>query len=281
MALYMSFKKYIMSFNIAARLHMLPDFIIIGAMKCGTTSLFRYLEGHPDFYAPKTKEIHYFDFKYDKGLDWYRRQFPTKIRKLKCRLRRRRLVTGEASPYYMYHPHACRRIAALLPGVKLIVLLRNPVDRAYSHYHNEIRHGRESLTFEQALELEPERLRGEVEKMVEDERYFSVHHGHHAYLARGIYVEQLKACRAYFPRDQFLILDSDALFFDPQPVYDRVCDFVGLARHRIAEFKTHNPGGYQEQMSPALRRKLAEYYAPHNEALCAYLGMEFDWAKPA
>lgn len=269
-----------MSHPAASRLHLLPDFIIIGTMKGGTTSLFRYLEKHPDFYAPKTKEIHYFDFKYEKGLGWYRRHFPTKLRKLKCRLVGQRIVSGEASPYYMFHPHACRRIAAVIPEVKLIVLLRNPVDRAYSHYHNEVRHGRETLTFEEALDAEPDRLRGELEKMMADERYFSVHHGHHAYLARGIYVEQLKACRAHFPEEQFLILDSEVLFSDPQSVVDRVCDFVGLGRHRIPEFKTHNPGGYREQMPPALRKKLVEYYAPHNEALYDYLGMRFDWDEP-
>jgi len=258
---------------------MLPDFMIIGAMKCGTTSLFRYLERHPDFFGPKIKEIHYFDFKYEKGLDWYRRKFPTRLKKLKCGLKGQHIVSGEASPYYMFHPHACRRIAAVLPKVKLIILLRNPVDRAYSHYYNEIRHERETLAFEEALEAEPDRLDGEVEKMLEDEHYFSVHHGHHAYLARGVYVSQIRACREYFPEEQFLILDSDELFSNPQAVYDRVCAFVGLAPHRIDEFKTHNPGGYDRQLPAALRRKLVEYYAPHNQALYEYLGMKFDWDK--
>ncbi len=198
MMLAQRFRQSIMSHPGTAKLYVLPDMIIIGAMKCGTTSLFRYLAEHPDFFPPMTKEIHFFDSKYDQGLDWYRRRFPTKIKRLTCRLRGRRIITGEASPYYMFHPHAMRRIASILPTVKLIVLLRNPVDRAYSHYHYEVKHGREQLTFEEAIDAEPGRLAGELDKMLQDEGYFSVHYGRHAYLRRGIYVEQLKACRALF-----------------------------------------------------------------------------------
>ena len=269
--------KTIMSLPGASRLYMLPDVIIIGAMKCGTTSLFRYLSEHPDFFPPKSKEIHYFDYNYDKGVDWYRDKFPTKIRKWKCRLKGQAMMTGEASPYYMFHPHAMRRIASLLPDVKLIVLLRNPVDRAYSHYHNEVRHGRESLTFEQALDAEPGRLAGELEKMLQDEFYFSVHHGHHAYLARGIYVEQLKACQPYFKREQFFIVDSENMSADLQGVYDTVCAFLGLVPHTTKNGKQHNLGGYKEKMPHELRRRLIDYYAPHNRALYDYLGKRFDW----
>jgi hypothetical protein len=258
---------------------MLPDMIIIGAMKCGTTSLFRYLEEHPDFFPPKSKEIHYFDSNFDKGLDWYRRQFPTNVRRLKCRLMGQRIITGEASPYYMFHPHAMGRIASILPKVKLIVLLRNPVDRAYSHYHNEIKHGRESLTFGEALESEPGRLAGEVEKMLKDERYFSVHHGHHAYLSRGIYVDQLKACRTFFQKEQFLIVDSASMSTDLQRVYDKVCAFLGLVPYTLKDWKTHNRGVYKEKMPAHLRKRLIDYYVPHNQALYDYLGMRFDWDR--
>jgi hypothetical protein len=262
-----------------AKLYMLPDMIIIGAMKCGTTSLFRYLAEHPDFFPPITKEIHFFDSKYNQGLDWYRRRFPTKVRKLACRLRGRRIITGEASPYYMFHPHAMRRIASVLPKVKLIVLLRNPVDRAYSHYHYEVKHGREQLTFEQALDAEPVRLEGELEKMLHDERYFSVHYGRHAYLRRGIYVEQLKACRVYFQEEQFFVVDSAEMLVDLQGVYDQVCAFLQLAPHKIKNAKTHNRGVYQEPMPADLRKRLIDYFAPHNQALYDYLGMQFEWDR--
>lgn len=268
-----------MSHPMSAGLYMLPDVIIIGAMKCGTTSLFRYLEKHPDFFIPKMKEIHYFDYNYDKGLEWYRRHFPTKLKKWKCRLKGQRIITGEASPYYMFHPHARKRIASTLPGVKLIALLRNPVDRAYSHYQNEIRHNREYLTFQEAIEAEPHRLAGELEKMLEDENYFSFHHGHHGYLSRGIYVEQLKVWHDYIPKEHLLILDSETFFAETQKVYDTVCALLELPPYILKEFKPHNPGEYQQKMPAELRKKLLDYYVPHNEKLYDYLGRKFDWNK--
>lgn len=266
-----------MSQPIFAKMHMTPDVMIIGAMKCGTTSLFRYLEGHPDFLGPKMKEIHYFDFKYDKGIEWYRRQFPTKLKKMKCGLKGQRIITGEASPYYMFHPHACKRIASVLPNVKLIALLRNPVDRAYSHYQNEIRHEREHLKFEEAIDAEPNRLAGEIEKMLDDEFYFSFHHGHHSYLARGIYVEQIKVWHTLFPKKQLLILDSETFFENPLRGFDRVCSFLELSPFRIKEFKTHNAGEYKQQIPAKLRKRLSDYFNPHNEDLYNYLGTKFEW----
>ena len=273
-------KKMIMSLPGAKKLYMLPDTIIIGAMKCGTTSLFRYLCEHPNFSPPKSKEIHYFDYNYDKGLGWYSRQFPTKKMKWNGQLKGQQIITGEASPYYMFHPHAMRRIAHLLPDVKLIVLLRNPVDRAYSHYHNEVRHGRESLlTFEEALDAEPGRIDGELEKMLKDETYFSVHHGHHTYLSRGVYVEQLKTCHEYFKKEQFLIVDSAKMSADLQGVYNNVCAFLGLPPHTIKNAKPHNRGSYKDPLPDSLRRRLIDYYAPYNQALYDFLGMKFDWDK--
>lgn len=279
MAMLKKIKKYIKTEMVPSYFHMLPDFVIVGAMKCGTTSLFQYLAQHPDIIVSKKKEIHYFDFGYSNGLKWYRRQFPTKIQKIKRQLSGRRTVTGEASPYYMFHPHACKRMAALLPDAKLIVLLRNPVDRAFSHYYNEIRHERESLALEEAFEAEPERLAGEVEKMMEDEKYFSFHHGHHAYLARGIYIEQIRQVREYYPEDQLLVLDSDLLFSEPQQTCNHVFHFLGLPPWGIQEFKVHNPGQYKNPMSPELRKKLVAYYSPHNKALYEYLGTRFDWDR--
>ena len=194
-------------------------------------------------------------------------------------MRGRRIITGEATPYYMFHPHACKRIAAILPNVKLIALLRNPVDRAYSHYHNKIRGGRENLTFEEAIESEPRRLAGELEKMLIDESYFSVHHGHHGYLSRGLYVEQIKAWHACVPKEQLLIVDSETFFADPQGIYDKVCALLGLAPYRIRELIVNNPGDYDQKMPAALRKKLIDYFAPHNEELFGYLGVRFDWNK--
>ena len=142
----------------------LPDFFIIGAKKCGTTFLYHLLGQHPHVEAAKKKEIHYFDHHFSKGNDWYRSHFPPPTWK-----EGRRSITGESSPYYLFHPHAARRMAGVVPRARLIVLLRNPVDRAYSHYHQEAGRGHEPLTFEEAIEAEEARLRGERDRMLEHE----------------------------------------------------------------------------------------------------------------
>ncbi|MEJ2557594.1 MAG: sulfotransferase domain-containing protein, partial [Anaerolineae bacterium] len=122
-------------------MRVLPDFLIIGAQKCGTDSLFRYLGGHPCIKLASSKEAHYFDLKFDKGINWYRSHFPLIPYKYSVkRLRKQDLITGEATPYYLFHPHAPGRAAAIVPHVKLIVLLRNPADRAYSHYNHEVKY---------------------------------------------------------------------------------------------------------------------------------------------
>jgi len=259
--------------------HLLPDFIIIGAMRCGTTSLYRYLGQHPDVSVPETKELHFFDWQFAKGVSWYRRLFPTYVDRLRVRWSTgHRLVTGESSPYYLFHPHAPRRVAEALPRAKLIVLLRNPVDRAYSHYcYYEVKHGRETLPFEEALDAEPSRLSGELEKMLADPAYFSFEHGHHAYRARGIYVDQIMAWRRYFPATQMLVLTSEQLFSDTVTAYGEVLDFLGLRQHSLAEWGVHNAGEYTEPLAAHLRQRLSEHYAPHNQRLYDHLGVDYGW----
>ncbi|HEY9295730.1 MAG TPA: sulfotransferase domain-containing protein, partial [Phormidium sp.] len=159
-----------------------PDFIIIGAQKCGTTSLYEYLIQHPQILAASKKEVHFFDLNFAKGVDWYRQQFKPVSQKS---------ITGEASPYYIFHPLVPQRIYQLFPQVKLIVLLRNPVERAISHYYHEVRLGFEDLGLEDAIAQEPARLEGETAKILADETYYSYNHQHYTYLSRGVYVEQL------------------------------------------------------------------------------------------
>lgn len=139
---------------------MRPHFLIIGAARSGTTSLYSYLVEHPRVVAAAKKELHFFDLRFPNGPAWYRDQFPSLSPDT---------ITGEASPYYLFHSHVPKRVFKLLPHVKLIVLLRNPVDRAYSHYYHAVKHGIETLPFERAIEQEDERLRGEVARMLEEE----------------------------------------------------------------------------------------------------------------
>src|SRR5690349_3699828 len=172
---------------------LLPDFLIIGAQRGGTTSLYNYLQAHPNIHSASIKEVHFFDRKFQKGVHWYRAHFPMRLTKVYAgRFRHEGFVTGEASPAYLFHPQVPERIARLLPRVKLIVLLRNPVDRAYSQYYHTLQLGYETLTFEEAIAAEEERIAGEREKISQDEYYQSHAFKHQSYLSRGIYVDQLQ-----------------------------------------------------------------------------------------
>ena len=159
---------------------ILPSFLIIGAQRAGTTSLFRYLLAHPDVAGPSggdaavwwVKETHFFDEKYSKGLDWYRSFFPLDATRQRRRKRGHDLLAGEATPYYMFHPAVPARAAATLPDVRLIALLRDPVERAYSHYQMMSRTGREKLDFQRGGDLRrqpPRRIRaGRDERTVRE-----------------------------------------------------------------------------------------------------------------
>lgn len=260
-------------------LRMLPDFVIIGAMKCGTTSLYRHLEQHPQIAPARRKEVHYFDWYYGKGEPWYRGQFPLASRASKSDDPVRRVITGEASPYYLFHPHAPGRLKQLLPEARLIVLLRNPVDRAWSHYHHVQKRNGENLSFEKALDAEQERLKGELERLEADPAYRSFEYQKHSYQARGVYVDGLRAWMAHFDPACFLILRSEDFFADPSQVYRQTLDFLGLAPYDLPRYEKFLAGSYESEMHPATRDRLVDYFRPHNRRLEELLGREMNWDR--
>jgi hypothetical protein len=260
-----------------SRVRPLPDFLIVGAQKAGTTALYAYLRRHPAIAGPSWKEVSYFDRHYARGEAWYRGQFPNRLR-LEVAERRlgSRPIVGEASPSYLFHPLAAERAAALVPDVRLIALLRDPVDRALSHYHHEVALGREPLSFEEAIEREEERTRGEVDRMLVDPSYFSHAWWDHTYLARGRYAEQLEKWLAVFPRERLLVLPSEELLAAPGETYARVLDFLGAPEHDLAGYPRVFERDY-EDMRPETRRRLAGAFAEPNRRLAGLLGRDLGW----
>ena len=248
-----------------ASLRALPDFLIIGEAKCGTTSLYDDLVSHPSVLEASIKEVHFFDLRYHRGLDWYKAQFP-----LAWRMRKTpgdRVQTGEASPYYLFHPHAPARIKQALPGVKLIAMLRNPVERAYSHYQHEFRKQRETLSFEEAVDREPERLRGELERMLENPRYNSREHRRHAYVTRGIYVDSLQHVKQLFGDRQLLVIKSEDYFTAPDAMLTAGSRFLELPPRAPRVFARKNVGSYAP-IDAGLRGRLVDLLrAPQLAAL--------------
>jgi hypothetical protein len=257
----------------------LPDFLIIGAQKAGTTALFAYLRWHPEITGPSWKEVSFFDRRYREDPRAYRASFPAKPRQwVTARRRGRWPLVGEASPSYILHPLAPQRAYDVVPEARLIALLRNPVDRAYSHYQHEVRLGREPLSFEDALDREPERLRGEVERMVAEPTYFSDAWWNYTYAARGRYAEQLERWFAVFPREQLLVLFTEELYEDTPGAYARVLSFLGARPHELTSYPRIFDHEYVT-MDPATRARLEAEFEEPNRELARLLGRELPWAS--
>lgn len=282
-------KQAIRSFGTAtSALRCLPDFLIIGAHRAGTTSLYSALAQHPCVLPnfPRLqhiKGVRYFDQHFHRGTAWYLSHFPTvACRSSAGRLRGSPMLVGEASPYYLFHPLAAERAAALLPHARLIALLRNPVERAYSHWRRERRDGREPLpTFEAALAAEPERLAGEEERIIADARYYSYAHENWSYLTQSLYFTPLRRWLDRFPPDQVFIESSERFLTDPQGVYNRVLAFLGLPPRRLCDTRPLNAVPPDAPVPDHLRAELRERLTLHNRELERYLSIEFDWDRTA
>lgn len=257
-----------------------PDFLIIGGQRCGTTSLFRTLAQHPAVLTPNLhKGVHYFDTAYERGTPWYRAHFP--LRSTAVRVEQRtgvRPLAFESSPYYGFHPLAAERIDRDLPGVKVLILLRDPVERAYSAHAHEIARGYETEDFETALALEDSRLEGEVERIRAEPGYNSHSHQHHGYLQRGRYVDHLQRLEAVFGRERMHVIDSHRFFSEPEPVYADVLDFLGLPALGSPVFERHNARP-RSPMAAELRSRLEGHFAPYDTRLAGWLGRPVSWRQ--
>lgn len=264
---------------------VLPDFLIIGTKRGGTTSMYNAIARHPNVVPlfpvrQRIKGVHFFDQHYDRGLDWYRSHFVTETQRRREEERLRGpCITGEGSPYSLFHPLAPERVARDLPEARLIVQLRDPVERAYSHYKERVRHDAEPLSFADAIDAEPERLRGEEERIVaEAPRYNSFAHENWSYAAHGVYVEQLERWTALIPRERFLILRSEDIYADFASQYAKVVAFLGLPVWTPPSFPKLNYHPSTD-MDPEVRDRLRAYFTPFDTRLAAFLGTDPGWGS--
>ena len=232
----------------------LPDFVIIGAQKGGTSFLYHLLTRHPLVEPAARKELHFFDHPeyFDHGAEWYRRCFP--------RLSAedgQRSITGEATPYYLFDPPVAKRMAEIVPKARLIALLRNPIDRAFSHYQMQVKRGTEPRTFEEAIEQQDS-----------------------SYMSRGIYVDQLLRWFEFFGKEQMLILKSEDFFERPVETLKVVLTFLDLPDWQPEASKLQqrrHSGTYTQKMDPSTRQRLEAYFEPYNQRLYECLDVDFGW----
>ena len=266
-----------------APLRMQPRFMIVGAQRCGTTSMYAYLCQHPLIYPARHKEIYYFNNPYRDNIASYRSNFPIAL------FKPNNAITGEATPAYMYKPNCLERIRQKFPDVKLIVLLRNPVDRAFSQYRAIFHEKRDTLLFEEAVKTEADRLRGEYERETRDPHYGSIALRDHGYLARGRYAEQLARMFDLFPREQVHVIQSEVMYENTEQVYSQLLDFLGLPAYtpkslanrtqELREDHTFASNCKTTRMSSEIRQYLVDYFKPHNNRLYDMLKCDFGWDK--
>ncbi|MGC3994494.1 MAG: sulfotransferase [Propionicimonas sp.] len=254
---------------------MEPDFIILGAQRAGTTTLFRVLNEHPDVVRPTvTKGTGYFESNYGKGRAWYRSHFP--IRALARWRTGGRARTFESSGYYLFHPLSASRIAADLPNVRVVAMLRDPVERAYSAHRHELRRGFETEEFEPALALEAERLAGEEDRIRTQPGYDSFDHRHHAYVTRSRYADQVQRYVDALGPERVFIVDADRFFTEPQDELTELFAWLGLNPWLPAEVEQWNAQP-REPMDDELRARLREEFAESDEKLRGLMRRPPSW----
>jgi hypothetical protein len=169
-------------------------------------------------------------------------------------------------------------MARALPAAKLIAVLRNPVERAYSHYQHMVRTQREKLSFTQALEQEGQRVDAVVDRVIAGEAEAVRCYRDYSYKSRGRYAEQLERWLGHYDRAQLLVLRSEDLFGRPEFVCDQIYGFLGLAAWKQPAYDNANPGQYSPADAVVLAG-LAEYFKPHNQRLYDLIGMDMDWER--
>ncbi len=252
-----------------------PDFIIIGAQKSGTSSMFYYLSQHPQLISSYKKEVHFFDGgltpyidNFKKGKHWYRTQFPLK------RILSNEKKFFEASPFYIFNPLTAKRIYNHLPKVKIIALLRNPTERAISHYFHSKFNNQEKLPINEALHKEELRLANIFEKQDYKNKYFI----HYSYKQRGLYKIQLERYFNEFSRKQILVLDSESFFSDPERILKEIFEFVEVdTDYNIKNLTPMNVTTNKSFVAPHVYKYLDQYFFPHNQALYDFVDINFSW----
>lgn len=265
-------------YGLTAPFRVLPNFIVIGVGRGGTTALFHYLGQHNCITKSAYDEIGYFDDNYHLGLHWYRSMFPTIFYKQKIIKKYGKFLTFEVTPWYIRRPWTAKRIHEILPNIKLIVILRNPVDRTYSHYHLSKRESGVTKSFDEVIGDDMNNLSKFSQKNNKFiDSYFQTL-VQNSYLARGFYVEQLEQWFEIFNKKQLLVISSEDLANKTQSTLDTVFKFLDVPQEKINDLKKINVAKYPP-MSNSTRKKLLEYFQIYNEKLFKLLNCRFEWEK--
>tara|TARA_Y100000741_G_scaffold362325_1_gene347908 strand:- start:626 stop:1471 length:846 start_codon:yes stop_codon:yes gene_type:complete len=261
-------------FGITAKSRVLPDFLLIGAVRSGTTSLYYDICQHPSVHEAAYDEIGFFDDNFHLGEEWYRSLFPSKKKMFEIKQETGRSITGEDTPFYIWNDIVIDRIFNMLPNVKLISILRNPVDRAYSNYQLGLREGTERRTFRDAIEDDMKFL----DKKKQEGYALTNDDYKKSYLAKGIYVEQLEKWFKVFRKEQFCIISTEDFSRKPDMTLKKIFNFLEITDYSIKKFEEKKKSKYNE-MDDSLRIEVEEFFSEYNSRLYNLIDQEFDWMK--
>jgi hypothetical protein len=261
---------------LTAHRRRLPDFLLIGAQRAGTSSLYKYLGHHPLVIPSLRKETGYFSRHYSNEISWYRAHFPLERSS-------KRALCFEATPDYLYWPTAPARVASTLPEARFLVLLRDPIERAFSHYKHMVRLGFEPWSFAKAIGQEEERIANDRAALDSNEFHYTRPFRWFSYSWKGLYADQLSRWFDVFPRDRFFVVFSEDFYGDPQRTYERILEFLGVPFVSLSTFPNYSYQRGQRQsadrMDSHTRAALAARFAEANERLCELLGYRVPWVQ--
>jgi len=254
--------------GITASSRVLPNFIIIGTVRSGSTSLYYNICEHPSVLSANYDEIGFFDSNYHLGINWYRSMFPTQKKMENVKMETGESITGEDTPFYFWKEEVAERIKEVLPKVKLIGIFRNPIDRAYSNYNLAVRMNTEKLTFENAIAKEMEFLKKFSLRESTDQM--------RSYLSKGFYDEQIKFWFEKFSRKQIHLLSTEDMQKNPKESLSKIFEFLEVSNYVIKEPQRRKSAEYMK-MSEKTRNELIEFYRPHNNKFFEIIGNRFEW----
>ena len=263
-------------FALTGSIRVLPDFLVIGAKRCGTTSLFYHLPEHPCISKSPHDNMGFFNDNFHLGINWYKSFFPTIFTRNKIKSKFGNCLTFDVTTTYMEEESTANNVYQTKPNMKIIVILRNPVDRAYSQYHLNLREKAEKRSFEDAMEENMNELNKESYERYEIKPKFSVEENN--YLKKGLYAQQLRHWLNIFPMESMLILSTEEFESNQQVIYNKIFEFLNISQFEVKNTEKMEKGSYP-QMKSETRSLLLDYFRSHNNELFKLINKKFDWEK--
>ena len=263
-------------FALTGSIRVLPDFLVIGAKRCGTTSLFYHLPEHPCISKSPHDNMGFFNDNFHLGVNWYKSFFPTIFTRNKIKSEFGKFLAFDVTTTYMEEESTANNVYQIKPNMKIIVILRNPVDRAYSQYHLNLREKAEKRSFEDAMEENMNELNKESYERYEIKPKFSVEENN--YLKKGLYAQQLRHWLNIFPMESMLILSTEEFESNQQVIYNKIFEFLNISQFEVKNTEKMEKGSYP-QMKSETRSLLLDYFRSYNKELFRLIDKKFDWEK--